>query len=209
MATRYIDGGRDTVLSYIHLAAMNGNDSAMTWWHVFEKLNKYEQSVVSYDDVCAASGISPKNILMAIAGAGYEANCDIANLLASHLHPKIVQASARVAQTDAGIEDRKLMMQHQGFIPVPKGMSININASSHAQAAASAHAMSSNDSSVPSFLEDVDDIGSTDRIVQGELVEAQVKALPPASHPSEADWAATLDSIHTSTPTPVAKIKVG
>lgn len=209
MATRYIDGGRETVLAYLHLAAMNGNDSAMTWWHVFDKLNKYEQSVVSYDDVCAASGISPKNILMAIAGAGYEANCDIANLLASHLHPKIVAASARVAQTDGGIEDRKLMLQHAGFIPVPKGMSININASSHAQAAASANATSSNDSSVPSFLEDVDAIGDTDRVVQGELVAAAMKALPPAAHPSEADWAATLDSIKMSEPTPVTKIKVG
>lgn len=186
---------------------MNGNDSAMTWWHVFEKLNKFEQSQVSYDDVCAASGISPKNILMAIAAAGYDANCDIANLLASHLHPQIVAASAKAAQKEAGIEDRKLLMQHQGFIPVPKGMSINIHA--NASAAAAAHATSSNDASVPSFLSDVDEIGSVDRIVQGEIVDTQTKALPPAEHPSEADWAATLDSIHTSAPTPVSKVKVG
>lgn len=207
MATRYIEGGRSTVLSYIQLAAMNGNDSAMTWWHVFEKLSKYEQTQVSYDDVCAASGISPKHILMAIAAAGFDANCDIANLLASHLHPKIVNASAKAALKADGIEDRKLLMQHQGFIPVPKGTSINIHASS--QSIAAAHATSSNDASVPSFLEDVDEIGNTDRVVQGEIVAAQIKALPPAAHPSEADWAATLDSITTSTPTPVAKIKVG
>lgn len=209
MATRYIEGGRTTVLSYIQLAAMNGNDSAMTWWHVFEKLSKYEQSQVSYDDVCAASGISPKHILMAIAGAGYDANCDIANLLSSHLHPAVVAASAKAALKADGIEDRKLLMQHQGFIPVPKGMSINIHASSSAQAAASAHATSSHDASVPSFLSDVDEIGAVDRVVQGEIVTTQAKALPPAQHPSEADWAATLDSIHTATPTPVSKVKVG
>lgn len=195
MATRYIDGGRQTVLSYIQLAAMNGNDSAMTWWHVYEKLSKYEQSQVSYDDVCAASGISPKNILMAIAGAGYDANCDIANLLASHLHPAVVAASAKAAQKPDGIEDRKLLMQHQGFIPVPKGTSITINSSSHAQAAASAQATTLGDASVPSFLNDIDDLGGVSRVVQGEIVEAQTKALGPASEPSEADWAATLDSL--------------
>ena len=184
------------MLAYIQLAAMNGNDSAMTWWHVFEKLNQHEKQVVSYDDICAASGISPKNILMAIAGAGYDANCDIANLLASHMHPGVVAASAKAALKGDGIEDRKLLMQHQGFIPVPKGTSINIHTSAHAQAAAHAQAQSLSDPSVPSFLDDIDDLGSVTRAVQGEIIEAQVKALPPASEPSEADWAATLDQIN-------------
>jgi hypothetical protein len=206
MATRYIEGGRATVLGYIQLAAMNGNDSAMLWWHAYEGLSKYEQSVVSYDDVCAASGISPKLILMAIAGAGFDANCDIANLLASHLHPRVVEASGKEAITPRGIEDRKLLMQHQGFIPVPKGTTINISSSAHSQAIAAAHAAATSDPSVPSFLNSIEDLGDVNRAVQGEIVEAQTKALPPVTEPSEEDWAATLDQINQHK---TVKVQVG
>lgn len=191
MATRYIEGGRATVLAYIQLAAMNGNDSAMTWWHVFEGLSKYEKSQVSYDDVCAASGIPPKNILMAIAGAGFDANCDIANLISSHLHPKVVEASGKAAMKADGIEDRKLLMMHQGFIPAPKGASVIINNSAVSNANALAQAQGN--PSVPSFLDDIEDLGPVTKVVQGEIIEAQIKALPATSATDEADWHAKLD----------------
>lgn len=193
LATRYIEGGRATVLLYIQLAAMNGNDSAMTWWHVWEHLSKYEQSHVSFDDICASSGIPPKNILMAIAGAGFEANCDIANLLASHMHPKVVEASIKEAQKADGIEDRKLLMSHSGFIPVPKGSSIVINNAPQAIAMAKAQSVSMSDPSVPSFLQDIEDLSPVTHQVQGEVIQAQAKELPPA--PLDSEWASTLDAL--------------
>jgi hypothetical protein len=194
MATRYIEGGRETVLGYIRLAAMNGNDSAMTWWHAYEDLSQYDQLHVSYDDICAATGVQPKAILMAMAGAGFDANCDIANLLSAHLHPSVVVASAKQAVKPNGIEDRKLLFQHSGFIPVPKGTQITINNSSHAQAnaAAAAQATSLSNPSVPSFLQDVDDLGMATKAVQGEIIEAHQKALPPATEISDEVWEAQL-----------------
>jgi hypothetical protein len=190
LATRYVEGGRATVLSYIQLAAMNGNDSALTFWHVYADLTPSDQAIVSLDDLCAASGIAPKAILMAIAASGFDAGCDIANLVAAHLHPKVVQASVDAALTPEGIEDRKLLLQHAGFIPVPKGQSIVINASSHATA--QAHASSAAAAGMPSFLSDVEDVTEATKAVQGEIVEAQ-KALHPA--PTSEPWTETLDTL--------------
>lgn len=181
------------MLAYIQLAAMNGNDSAMTWWHVFEELSKYEQGFVSFDDICASSGIQPKLILAAMAMAGFEANCDIANLLSSHMHPQVVQASIKAAKKFDGVEDRKLLMQHQGFIPIPKGSSIVINNSPQAIATAKAQSISMSDPSVPSFLSDMESLSPVTQALQGELIEAQTKELPPAQT-AEA-WETTLEAL--------------
>jgi len=170
---------------------MNGNDSAMSLWHVYENLTPYEASIASLDDLCAASGVAPKAILMAIAGSGFDAGCDIANLVAAHLHPKVVDASVKYALQADGIEDRRMLLQHSGFIPVPKGQTITINASSHAVAAS--HAAASGSASVPSFLADMEDAVSASKVVQGEIVQTQTKELGPA--PSSAAWEATLAAL--------------
>ena len=192
LATRYVEGGRATVLSYIQLAAMNGNDSALTFWHVYEGLSAYEKGVVSFDDICASANIKPKAILMAVAASGFDAGCDIANLVAAHVHPKVVDASIKAALKTDGIEDRRMLLQHAGFIPVPKGTSITVNASSHAVAQAHSAAVSS--SSVPSFLDDVNDVTTATKAVQGEIIEAQApKALPPGD--TSTAWEATLAAL--------------
>lgn len=170
----------------------------MTFWHVYEDLSTYEQSVVSFDDICASSGVPPKTLLMAIAASGFDAGCDIANLVAAHVHPKVVDASIQAALKPDGIEDRKMLLQHHGFVPVPKGTSIVVNASSSAVAHAAAAAQSN--PSVPSFLDDVDSTGDATKIVQGEIVKTQ-QALPPASE-TPLPWDGILDQV-------ASKAKVG
>lgn len=43
------------------------------------------------------------------------------------LHPQIVAAGARVALTDGGVSDRKMLHEATGFLPTHKGTSINFN----------------------------------------------------------------------------------
>lgn len=173
LATRHLPGGKQAVLGYIRLAAGEGDVEAKTWLHVWDSLKKYEQAVTSLDDICAASGISPVKLLKAIVGVAYEANCDAANLVAAHLHPEVVASSAKWARYKDGAEDRKMLLQHHGFIPTPKGTTINIATSANAQAAN----VTSADSSVPSFLSGVEATELAKSAVQKQLVEAY--ELPP------------------------------
>jgi hypothetical protein len=177
LATRYLPGGRESVLSYIALAAQDGDPSAMDFWHVWEDLKPWEQVQVSLDDLCAASGISPSKILKVLVGAAFDAGCDVASLVAAAAHPAVVQASVKYAKEANGIEDRKLLFQHHRFTPIPKGTSIQIGVSANAQAANTLSA----DQSVPSFLQDVEDSGEAKSIVQGEVI----KALPETTATSE------------------------
>lgn len=168
LATRYMKGGKKSVIGYIQLAAAEGDKDALTWIHVWNDLGEYERRTITLDDICAASGIKPSVILKAIVGVAFEANCDVANLVAASTHPDVVAASAKHALKKDGIEDRKLLLQHHGFVPTPKGTTINVgvSASANAQAASAVSA----DQSVPDFLVDAEAIDSTKTAIQ-KLIE--------------------------------------
>jgi hypothetical protein len=174
LATRALTGGRDTLLAYIRLAAVEGDPSAQTWLHVYDSLKAWERKVATLDDVCVAGGVSPVKLLKAIVGVAFEAGIDVANLVSAQAHPDVVQASIRVAKTNEGIEDRKLLFQHHNFVPIPKGATIAINVS--ANATANAASLASADQSVPNFLQDVETLQAPKREVQ----EAIVAELPAA-----------------------------
>ena len=152
LATRYLPGGRSDVVAYVRLAAANQDPDALLWLHVWESLKPWEQRQVTLDDICAAAGVSPGKMVKAIVGSAFDANCDVANLVAAMAHPRVVKASIRAATRADGIEDRKLLFQHHRFIPVNKGATVNINASATANAAAAAQA----NPELPSFADDLD-----------------------------------------------------
>ncbi len=139
--------------------------------------------------MCAAAGISPVKLVKAIVGTAYEAGCDVANLVAAHAHPDVVTFSTKMAQKADGIEDRKLLLQHAGFTPAPKGQTINIGVQANATALAANAA--GGDSSVPSFLEDVEALLEPHEHVQKQLIAASVPdpALVDLAHVTDAELA--------------------
>lgn len=182
LATRALAGGRDALLAYIRLAAVEGDPHAATWLHVYDSLKQWERKAATLDDICVAGGVSPVKLLKAIVGIAFEAGIDVANLVAAQAHPDVVQAAIRVAKTNEGIEDRKLLFQHHNFVPIPKGASIAINVS--ANATANAASLASADQSVPNFLQDVETLQAPKQEVQ----DAIVAELPPALSALADEW---------------------
>lgn len=176
LATRKIPGGRDQVIQYVRIAAADGDPHAEVFLHVWDDLKTWEKKIATLDDVCAAAGIAPVKLVKALVGTAYESGCDIANLVAAHAHPDVVAFSTKMAKTVDGIEDRRLLMQHAGFLPQAKGQTINIGVS--ASASAQAAAVAGSDQSVPSFLDDVDALVEPVEMVQKQLIAASVPALP-------------------------------
>lgn len=171
LATRKIAGGREQVISYIRMAAVDGDPHAAAFIHVWDDLKTWEQKLATLDDVCAASGVAPVKLVKAVVGTAYETGVDVANMVAAHAHPDIVEKSVEMAKKDDGIEDRKMLLQHHGFLPVNKGTSINIGVS--ASASAQAAAAASGSGSVPSFLDDVESVLEAKDLVQKQLIAAQ------------------------------------
>lgn len=197
LATRMVPGGRATVIGYARLAASEGDVHAQTWLHVYDSLKVWEQKDATLDDICAGAGVSPVKLLKAIVGVAFEANVDVANLVAAQSHPEVVKASVRAAKTAAGIEDRKLLYQHHGFTPLKQGVTVNVGVS--ANATANAASMASADTSVPGFLQDVEVLQGPKKEVQqaivGELMPAPADT-PLCASAGEQAWMDTLDDIN-------------
>jgi hypothetical protein len=183
---RYIPGGRKQFLNLIQLALRNqerlgatgGAPDAvpddepaavspiMTWWAVFAALPKLQQKHVPLDDVCLASGVFPDELVPAIVQVAMQYGTDVADMVAAVAHPDLVHRATKFAKQRDGVEDRRMLFQHMGFLPVPRGTTIAIRASAQAGASAMAADGASNDPSVPSFVQDIESIRAPQRRVQ-------------------------------------------
>lgn len=182
IATRYIDGGRQRFIEFLQMGMLNQLPNCVKWWAVYADLLSSERSRVSYDDVCAAAGVRPSELMAEIVSTAMEYGTDVGNLVAAALHPAIVHQAGKSAKRIGGefaeiaMKDRHALLQARGFLPVPKGASIHVhaNASANAQAAAAAQA----DPSVPSFSDSMTALTAPRQAVQRQLVEANQELAP-------------------------------
>ena len=65
-------------------------------------------------------------LLKVVADATYRSSMYVAQFKASLALPSIVERSIEVALTDKGVADRKMLLQHAGFLPIPVGSQTNI-----------------------------------------------------------------------------------
>lgn len=181
LAVRYIEGGRQRFLEVVYQAAQNGDPDAVKWITVFADLRPYEQAKVSFDDICAASGVRPSDLMAIAVSTAMEFGEDVGNLVAASMHPKVVRQMAKSAMRIGGanaeiaLKDRIALMQHSRFLPIPRNasMHVNVNASSSANAAAAAKATT--EPSVPSFAEDMSSLigpkAQVQRVLEGSVEE--------------------------------------
>lgn len=175
LAIRYIDGGRQRFIEFVQMAMQNGNPHAESFLVVFADLTPGDRMKVSFDDVCAAAGVRPADLMSAVVACAMEYGTDVGNLVAAAMHPTIVHQSAKSAKRIGGqfaeisFKDRLLMLQAQKFAPVPKSASVHVhaNANANAQAAAAAAA----EPSVPAFASDLAALTDAKRTVQRQLTE--------------------------------------
>lgn len=156
-ATRYIEGGRERFIEFVQLAVLNNHPAACAFYEVFLDLSTYQRDVVSFDDVCSAAGVRPSDLMACVVACAMELARDTGNLVASLMHPEVVRQAAKSGKriggdwANIGLEDRRMLFQHAGFIPVPKNTIVNVHASANAQAAAAA----ASEPSVPKFSDDL------------------------------------------------------
>jgi hypothetical protein len=186
LAIRYLPGGRASFLEYVQAATIDGDATARAWYAVYASLSNYEQARVSFDDVCAASGVGVSNLLRAIVGSAVDAHTDVGNLMAAVFHPKVVHAAGKSAlriggkYADIALKDRQSLLTHAGFLPAPKGsvtrVEVNANAASSSSAAAAAAAVNP---SVPSFQDDMRALQAAKERVQKELADIPLPDAQP------------------------------
>lgn len=181
LATRYIDGGRERFIELVQLAVLDNHPHACNWWAVYKDLTPYQRTLVSFDDVCAASGVKPSALMATVVTVAMELGRDVGNLVAALTHPdvvaKLAESAKRIDGSFAEIahKDRLAFLQAQGYMPVPKSHVINVNASANAQAAAAA----ASEPAMPAFAADI----AQARHVGGGSTVAQLPGADPNLDP--------------------------
>ena len=197
MMTRYVIGGRQRILEILSLAVQAADPLAGRWSAVFTDLSPAQQKRISFDDVCAASGVSPADLMGVIVRVGMQAGEDMTSIVESSLRPAVVaqmgKSAMRIESTkrrplsDKELEiaqrDRLKFLENSGFVAIPRNATISVHATANAAAASAARA----EPSVPSFARDMQslegpkdtiqqqliDTPVPDRVVDGEAVEAE------------------------------------
>lgn len=176
IATRYIEGGRERFVEFVQMAVLNRMEVAQQWWAVYADLLPNERRKVSFDDVCAAAGIKPSELMSVVVSTAMEFGQDVGNLVAATMHPKVTAQLAKSAErisgeyADVAHRDRMAFLQSQRFLPTPKGTTVHVNASANAQAAAAAQS----EPSVPGFADDMAALAPVRQGIHREILEGAV-----------------------------------
>lgn len=91
------------------------------------RLNKRQARVVPFEAYCVAAEIAPKKAFGIISQETMDQCGQVSVLLAKAAHPKVVQATIESAITLDGVADRKMLHQHESFVPIPKTSITNIH----------------------------------------------------------------------------------
>ncbi len=77
------------------------------------------QNAADLDALCEAHGVAPAHFIGVVGEAEVRFRNNFSILIAALNMPAIVAASAKRALTPNGFRDRKMLMEHAGFLPVP------------------------------------------------------------------------------------------
>lgn len=178
IACRFIEGGRVAFIEFMQMAVLNEIDCAKKWWLVFAELTPAERAVVSLDDVCAASGVRPSELMANIVATAMEYGNDVGNLIHASMHPGIVIQGAKSAKRIGGdhaaiaLRDREMMFQHAGFLPSGKTVApVNVNVNNTATASSNAASMAAARAtpSLPMFSSTMRSVGRVRHGVQQQI----------------------------------------
>lgn len=175
---RGVHEGRDKFLDGVQMAASDCQKPAEVFLALYQGLTEPQQAEVSFDDVCAAGGIVPSDLMARVVKAAMDHSLNVGDMTAAAMHPRIVRQTAKSAlriggkHAEIAQKDRLVMLQKTRFAPVPRGASVTVNTQVSANAKAAAAAASQ--PSVPSFFEDVGSLqGPADQVRRDRLEDGE------------------------------------
>jgi len=117
---RQLEGGKFTFMDLAQLAPEIDPKVApvIEGWN---KLTEDAKKKTNLDEVCRKLKMDPFHFLAVVAEAAIKFRDNASVIMAGLSLPNIVEKSVAVGLTDEGWRDRRMMMQHSGFLPAPKG----------------------------------------------------------------------------------------
>jgi hypothetical protein len=116
-------GGRWAAIEYLRGSE---EPEARRFLEVFDSMPVFARKYVPMEAFCLAAGMTTKRMFGLIAQEVFAQSKAKANLLAAANHTRVVGAAIFSAMGPAGSEDRRMLLQHERFLPLPKTQVLNI-----------------------------------------------------------------------------------
>ncbi len=170
-------GGKTTAIEAARLQE-NTDSRFRKLVYAYDSLVERDKIAVRLEDLCGAAEILPDEFLGLTIPALWRRNVDIGKLIAAVHHPRIVEKTAQLAQSPFGGADRKMMLDHAGFLP-QKGPLVSID-QRRLNIGSGGGVQDTSLPALPSFEEDGKEILQA---IRGD--ESATRALPPATPAQE------------------------
>lgn len=116
-------GGKPTAINGARLVE-DPRFARVVW--AYDQATERDKEKMDLEELCKAADIPSDEFLGAVLSALWKRSIDIGKLTAIVAHPRIVEATIEAAQGKFGMPDRKMLLDHAGFLPQPKGQTINV-----------------------------------------------------------------------------------
>ncbi len=157
MLAQKLFGGKSAFMEFARLAVHIDVNLAPVV-EAYESLPGPQRAAVSIDEICVRYDIDPLHFIGVVGEAVKKYGQNAAIVIASLSFPDVVSRSVKQALTKDGFKDREALMKNQGFVPIPRGHTINVNANAAARADASSAPESKGLPSFEKSMRDSDDI---------------------------------------------------
>jgi hypothetical protein len=111
------------LIDYLRPSPTPTAQAMLTTW---TRLVPVEQAAVSLDHVIAAAKVDPAEVLGLLTAEMFRQNTLRTQLIASFAAPQVMEAVIKRAESDAGHQDAKMLLQAVGAAPVPSNQRMTI-----------------------------------------------------------------------------------
>lgn len=117
-------GGSRKVLEYL---AGSEEPEARKVIELRYRLTVAQAAAVPFEAYCIAAGVTTKRMFGIVSQEVMVQSQAATALLAESSHPEVVKASVMYAMEFDGHQDRRMLHQHMGFLPIPRTSVVNGN----------------------------------------------------------------------------------
>lgn len=180
-------------IDYVSMAARDGDKDMARYLASFAQLSSKEQLTHTPETLCDLSGVKPADLFGSVCGQVWASSQREASMLIAINHPRIIEKTAKFAQTAKGVKDREMFHKGTGFLPTPKGAQISINNSPQMlQATGGGSPLA-----LPSMEDDMMEIEDA------EFEDKLLPSGPPPPLDEDGEDGDGVDSTHTSDVSPL------
>lgn len=116
-----------TVKAAIKAIRFSNETTAIEFLKVYDELPAGDRDYISIEALCLKANVSPSALLGATFLACKTMRGQESAMIAVNAHPGVLKETIRFAKLPGGDRDRKMLHEAVGFLPTPKGGSINVN----------------------------------------------------------------------------------